>query len=102
MQTKNKIWIAAAAGLALITLGSPMFEEAQDAIVYDAALTKTCYDRHGFNFLGRWSCRSSLRQVGMFAAAMSCGFNKGKKNDFCANLETMSTENNKREREANR
>lgn len=92
MKTKTKILIAAAAGLAVITLWSPIVEGWQDTIVYDAALTKTCYDRYGLNFFSRWSCRSSLRQIGMFGVAMTCGLNNSN-GDFCTNLKQMSVEN---------
>jgi hypothetical protein len=72
---------------------SPSVEMAQDTIVYDAVVTRTCLSRHGFDFLSRWSCRSSLRQLGPMALGMGCAFNKDKKSDVCETFDKINTEN---------
>ena len=78
--------------LAALIVLSPVVESSQDVIVGDAAITQTCWDRHGYNFIGRWSCRSALQRVGFVTLAFGCGFRKGAA-DFCENLEKLSAEN---------
>jgi hypothetical protein len=77
--------------LAFIVL-SPTIEWSRDVTVGEAAITQTCYDRHGFNFISRWSCRSALQRVGFVGLGLSCGFSKGP-NDFCDNLNKISADN---------
>jgi hypothetical protein len=72
--------------LTAVVLGFPMIEEAQDTIVSDAAISKTCFDRHGYNFVSRWSCRSSLHQ-GIVVLGIGCAFNE--EIDICKNLVEM-------------
>jgi hypothetical protein len=91
----NRIAFAVLAVLALATFASPLVEEAQDTIVLDAAITKTCWDRHGFNFVSRWSCRSSMQRVGFLGLAVGCGLGKSK-SDLCENAEKLSVENDER------
>jgi hypothetical protein len=93
--TATSLGALGAAALCAIIAISPGIESMQDAIVYDAVITRTCYERHGLNFLGRWSCRSSLRQVGPGLLLMSCAFGKEKKTDFCEMADKVSAENDK-------
>lgn len=76
---------------------SPVIESSQDAIILDMGITKTCWDRHGFNLPARWSCRSSLQRAGIIAMSMACAANKGgDKSDLCDNLDKLSEENKRR------
>jgi hypothetical protein len=81
--------------LAALIVLSPAVESSLDVIVGDVAITQTCWDRHGYNFIGRWSCRSALQRVGFIALGFSCGLNKGP-SDFCDNLDKLSAENKQR------
>jgi hypothetical protein len=89
---KEYLLIAAAVVSSLIIF-SPVYEEVTDAVVGDAAITKTCWDRHGYNFVSRWSCRATFHQVGFIGLGLTCAFNKEKKSDICENLNTISAEN---------
>ena len=85
--------------LAALIVLSPVVESSQDVIVGDAVITQTCWDRHGYNFISRWSCRSALERVGFFALGMACGFSKGP-TDFCDNLDKLSAENDEQKARA--
>ncbi len=90
--------LVAASGAVLLVFVAifalPSIEEAQDEIVGDVAITRTCFDRHGYNFIGRWSCRSALHQIGLVGLGFSCGFYKDAADiDICVNLNKASAEN---------
>jgi hypothetical protein len=69
---------------AIFLLATPIIDEATDTMIGDAVITKTCWDRHGVNFISRWSCRSSFHRVGLTALALSCAF--GGTSDLCENF----------------
>ena len=89
--TKKTLTAFTALAVAVVLI-SPVVESAQDAIVFDVAVTRTCWDRHGFNFVSRWSCRSSLHQIGPIAVGFACAFRKDK-GDLCKTFETVAKEN---------
>jgi hypothetical protein len=68
------------------------FEELTDATVGQAAITKTCWDRHGYDVVSRWSCRSAFNHIGDMPLAMTCAFKS--EADVCKNLKQISKENN--------
>ena len=68
-----------------------------DTNIGDAAITRTCLDRYEYNFVVRWWCRSSLRNVDVIELAIGCGFHKNNiPSDFCANLDRISNANDTR------
>lgn len=95
MTTGSKVAILCVAVLCAVALLSPVIESAGDTIVLDAAITKTCWDRHGFNFIGRWSCRSTLHGIGPIGLGFMCGFAKSKQ-DICTNADELADENKHR------
>jgi hypothetical protein len=66
-------------------------EGVTESIAYDAAITKTCYQRHGFNFISRWACRSALHSIGAVRVSVACAVRTG--SDFCDNLKIVSEAN---------
>jgi hypothetical protein len=75
-------------------LVSPGIERKHDVIVLDAAITETCWQRHGFDLFSRWSCRSSLHRIGPIGLALGCG--RDSRSDLCANLERLGDEQRRR------
>jgi hypothetical protein len=92
MSTGNKIALGVVAAV-LIVAASPIFEASQDTIVGEAAITETCFDRHGYNIFSRWSCRSAFHRIGLPAMVMGCALKKYNKNDFCDNFEKINAAN---------
>jgi len=89
-----KSLLAAALLVAAFVIISPEVETQLDTNIGDAAITRTCLDRNEYNFVMRWSCRSSLRNVGVIELAIGCGFHKNNvPSDFCANLDRLSNAN---------
>lgn len=80
----TNVILLAIIGLASVTFISPTIEASQDKIVVDTAITRTCYERHGFNFLSRWPCRSVLQQAGPVGLSAGCAFDTT--TDFCRNF----------------
>jgi len=79
-----------------LVFASPIVEQMLDTIVIEAAIGQTCFQRHGYNFVSRWSCRSTLHSFGYPALAASCNLGSlglQKKNDFCLNFERIVREN---------
>jgi len=91
LMENNKMKLATLVVLALVavTLASPSIENAQDTIVLDAAITKTCFDRHGYDFVSRWLCRSGFQRMGFWGLAFACAFNKGPY-DLCENADKLT------------
>lgn len=76
----------------LLVIGSPMFEQLQDTLVYEAAITKTCWEIHGLYFPGRWSCRSTYYKWGMKDITVGCLLSNNKER-LCQNIEQIAAEN---------
>ena len=83
--------------LTALVFASPIVERMLDTIVIEAVIGQTCFQRHGYNFVSRWSCRSSLHSLGYQALAASCNplqqMLQQKKSDFCLNFERIVKEN---------
>lgn len=84
--------LAACALLVILTMLSPMIEDSHDVILGDVAITKTCFDRHGYNFYRRWSCRSAFHNIGMTALARGCAFRGD--DDFCVTFHEVVRKDN--------
>ena len=87
-----KMLLIAVGCLVAVVLGSPIIEQLQDTLVFEAAVTKTCWDIHGYYFPGRWGCRSTYNQMGMKDVSIRCLIN-GKDDQICLNIEAIAAAN---------
>ena len=95
---------AATAAFALF-LTSPIIEGRNDNTLFERAITDTCNNRHGLNFVGRWSCRSDHQRLTTEDIWGGCGFggiNFNREDHFCRYLETQFRRDAYREKGARR
>ena len=96
--SEKTLAIAATAAFVLI-VATPSIEASMDAGNLDRVITETCHNRHGFNLITRWSCRSHLHRMGPVALMLGCAFSPETTNDntgFCDNV-NRSVEASERE-----
>jgi hypothetical protein len=82
-----------------LLLGLASFEEASASLVFDQIVYRTCFQRHGLNFITRWNCRSSLYGIGPVALAFRCSSKNGNI-DYCEIADKVVAENKKQQAEA--
>ena len=94
------IAVAFVGALAMLVFALPAIEESQDTLVGESLITKTCRDRHGYDVIRRWSCRSSLNRAGVAAIVTACAFknkDRSDRSDLCTNYDRVM-EDDKRSR----